>query len=319
MSATSSTRSVIDDFSSHIEAFLALATLPSGSLSFDRVTEGEHGLLSSIRTALNAGVPLPVIEDMLAPVNAQLTQCLFYRRTHTWPRGYPGDFETVEMMCYPQKFVTQKQSLADWLQEHVLAQPATQQHRNKVVKQALLMLEAALWASPETRILSVACGGCPDLRMILPLLKKFPGRFVLVDSDADALAFSRAELGAFAASCDFVNLSFLRYVKQAARNGEKFDLILAGGLFDYLNDDAIVAFIGTSNNELLKPGGRLFFTNITDNDHFNAIEFLARWKLIKRTKESIFDLCRRANIDTSQVHLEREATGITLLVDVRKP
>jgi SAM-dependent methyltransferase len=319
MSATLSTSSVIDDLSSHIEVFLALATLPPGGLSFDRVAEGVHGLLSSIRAALNAGIPLPVVENMLAPVNVQLTQSSFYRRTHTWPRGYPGDFETVEMLCYPQKFVSEKQSLADWLQEYVVTHPTTQQHRNKVVKQALLMLEAALEASAETRILSVACGGCPDLRMILPLLKKFPGRFVLVDSDADALAFSKAELGSFAASCDFVNLSFMRYVKNAARNGEKFDLILAGGLFDYLNDEVIVAFIGTSNNELLKPGGRLFFTNITDNDHFDAIEFFARWKLIKRTKESILDLCRRANIDTSQVHLEREATGITLLVDVRKP
>ena len=74
------------------------------------------------------------------------------------------------------------------------------------------------------------------------MLRGFPWRFVLVDIDEDALAFSRGQLGALAASCEFVKLNALRYIKRAARREERFDLVYAGGLLDYFDDDAVAFF-----------------------------------------------------------------------------
>jgi SAM-dependent methyltransferase len=275
-------------------------------------------LLASIAAAREARVPSEIIDELLAPVHEEMKKSAFYQRTHTWPRGYPGDFETIEMLCYPQRYAKEERSLADWTQEIALRHPSVQQHRNKILKQALIILETVLDATADTRILSAGCGGCADLRLVLPLLRKFPGRFVLVDSDEDALAFSRQELGALAAACDFVKLNAIRYVRYAERHGEKFDLVYAGGLLDYFTDDRLVFFIGGAYS-LVKPGGRLFFTNLAEaNLQVDLIKHFARWELFLRSEEAVLGLCQRAGIDPSLVQIERDASGIALLVDIKK-
>jgi SAM-dependent methyltransferase len=287
--------------------------------SMYRVTAALAMLLASIAAAERAGVPEHMLDAALAPAHAELGRAPFYQRTHTWPRGYAGDFETVEMLCYPQRFGTEKRSLAEWAHEITLASPSVQQHRNKIVKQALVVLDKAIGATADTRILSAACGGCPDLRLILPLLRGFPGRFVLVDSDEHALAFSRGQLGALASSCDFVHLNVLRYLKRAAMEGSSFDLVYAGGLFDYFDDRTLAFFVATAHR-LLKPGGRLFFTNLAEgNLHLMLIRHFARWRLILRSEAAVLEICRGAGIDPNLIQIERDATGVTLLVDVQKP
>ncbi|WP_044241094.1 class I SAM-dependent methyltransferase [Chondromyces apiculatus] len=298
---------------------LDLPASASAEESTNRIAAASAKLVASLAAAEAAGVPAPTLDEALTPLHEALRGCEFYRRTHTWPRGYPGDFETVEMLCYPQKFATPKHTWADRMQEFTLGHASVQQHRNKIVRQALTILEVAAGATSDTRILSAGCGGCPDLRMILPTLRTFPGRFVLVDSDADALAFSRSQLGALADSCDFIQANALRHLKRAARKGDTFDLIYAGGLFDYFKDDAVDFFL-THAHALLKPGGRLFFTNIAaGNPHLGMIKHLARWNLILRSEASLLDLCKRAAIEPTTLHIERDATGVTLLVDIKKP
>jgi extracellular factor (EF) 3-hydroxypalmitic acid methyl ester biosynthesis protein len=296
------------------------STFRSSSVeAMHRACAAYHGLLASIAAAAGAGVSRANIDELLVPVRAELRKAPFFQRTHTWPRGYAGDFETIEYLCHPRRFGTQKRFFADFAQEYLLASPPVQQHRNQILKQALLVLEAVAEANAETRILSAACGGCPDLRMVLPMLRRFPGEFVLVDTDADALAFSRKELGSFAESCEFVQADALRYIKQAAQRGETFDLVYAGGLFEYFTDGEVAVFVGTVHHKLLKPNGRLFFTNLAEeNLHRYPIEHYARWELILRSERSVLDLCRRLGIGLPLVKMERDPTGMTLLVEINR-
>lgn len=284
-----------------------------------RACAAYHGLLASVAAAESGGLPPASINEILAPVLSLLRAGPFFQRTYDWPRGYAGDFETVEYLCYPQQFCTTRPSFAGLVHNYVLTSQATQQHRNKIVKQALMVLETAVDADAGTRILSTACGGCPDLRMVLPMLRDFPGTFVLVDTDADALEYARGKLGALAEKCEFVHQNAMRYVRHAAQRGEKFDLVYAGGLFDYLSDDKVSFIVRTAWEQLLKPGGRLLFTNLADEHlHRYTIEYCTQWQLILRSEQSVRELCARLGIDPSLVTMERDSTGITLLVEIRR-
>ena len=54
---------------------------------------------------------------------------------------------------------------------------------------------ATLTAKPSARIASIGCGGCRDLSLIQDYVPPTHGFFVLVDADADALAFARERFG----------------------------------------------------------------------------------------------------------------------------
>jgi extracellular factor (EF) 3-hydroxypalmitic acid methyl ester biosynthesis protein len=309
------------DLAAHVGEITGLDPTLAGSPAeaMHRACAAYHGLLASVAAAEAAGLPRASINEILAPVLSVLRSAPFFQRTYDWPRGYAGDFETVEYLCFPQQFCTSGQSFADVVHDYVLTSQATQQHRNKIVKQALMVLETAVGSDAGTRILSAACGGCPDLRMVLPMLRGYPGTFVLVDTDADALSYARGELGPLAEKCEFVHQNAMRYVRQAAQRGEKFDLVYAGGLFDYLTDDKVSFIVRTAWEQLLKPGGRLLFTNLArEHLHRYTIEYGTQWQLILRSEQSVLDLCGRLGIDASRITIERDSTGVTLLVELRR-
>jgi extracellular factor (EF) 3-hydroxypalmitic acid methyl ester biosynthesis protein len=313
--------SALGELSVRVEEITRLdSTFRASSVeAMHRACAAYHGLLASIAAAEGAGVSRTNIDEILVPVRAELQKAPFFQRTHTWPRGYAGDFETIEYLCQPRRFGTQKRLFADFAQEYLLSSPPVQQYRNQILKQAFLVLETVTEADVETRILSAACGGCPDLRMVLPMLRQFPGEFVLVDTDPDALAFSRRELGPIEDACEFVQEDALGYIEQAARRGETFDLVYAGGLFEYFTDAEVTLFVSIAHDKLLKPKGRLFFTNLAEgNLHRYSVEHYARWERILRSERSVFDLCRRLGIDFSLVKVERDSTGTALLVEINQ-
>src|SRR5215467_12985251 len=57
-----------------------------------------------------------------------------------------------------------------------------------------------------------------------------------------------------------------------AKSLPKFDLIVAGGLFDYL-EDRVARFVIKSAYYCLRPGGRFFFTNIGRNPYRPWMEY----------------------------------------------
>jgi extracellular factor (EF) 3-hydroxypalmitic acid methyl ester biosynthesis protein len=309
------------EIAAHVAEITEMDAVPHGNPAeaMHRACAVYHGLLASVAAAESGGLAPASINEILAPVLSLLRAGPFFQRTYDWPRGYAGDFETVEYLCYPQRFCTSRPSFADIVHDYVLTSQATQQHRNKIVRQAMMVLETAVDADAGTRILSAACGGCADLRMVLPMLRHYPGTFVLLDTDADALEYARGKLGALAEKCEFVHQNAMRYVRHAAQRGEKFDLVYAGGLFDYLADDKVSFIVRTVWENLLKPGGRLLFTNLADEHlHRYTIQYGTQWQLILRSEQSVRELCTRLGIDPSLVTMERDSTGITLLVEIRR-
>jgi SAM-dependent methyltransferase len=130
---------------------------------------------------------------------------------------------------------------------------------------------------PGGRILVLACGGGRDLLSIADVLRIVPGNALRV--------VRRPYLG-------------------------RFDLVLMGGLADYLTDPQLRFLVRTIRRRLLRPRGRLLLTNIaTGNPYRSWISYLADWHLRERSRTELHHL-----VDGPST-LERDRTGLSFLVE----
>ena len=305
-------RAAVDDFSlldSVAHAFDAaeLSALVAGHV---------RAMCEGVLRCEEAGHGRAEIVEIVARARTIHARSPFVRRLQEWPRGYPGDFETVEYICRGENRAPDD-AIARLCEEYSLSLPIAEQHRNKVRHQAARIAAAAA-ANPRARILILACGSVPDVASILPELATFEGEIHLNDADARALELAQSKLAPIAERCRFVHGNALKVARRFAQ-AEKFDLVVAGGLFDYLPDRHIAYLIDGVFGLLLRDEGRLFFTNITrPNPWRSLIEYMGDWFLIERSDADIRALCDRAGVPAEAVSIERDETGLAMLVDVVK-
>jgi extracellular factor (EF) 3-hydroxypalmitic acid methyl ester biosynthesis protein len=308
-------REAMDILEQRVAEFASLeeASLPEPML-YHRVLAGVHQICDAILACEEIALTRREIVTVLEPVRTIHRRSPFVARLQTWPRGYPGDFETVEYLLSAENRAEDK--LARACEAYALSRSIAQQHRNKVRHQAARLL-AAMQASPgRARIASIACGSCADLRSIVGLLPPIAGELFLNDLDVEALAFSRRALEPIAGHCHFRHADALSFVRRLERG--TLDLVLAGGLFDYL-DDRTASLLIQLAYRALAPGGTFFFTNIAEGNPYRAlIEYFGDWKLIERSEDQILETCERAGIGRGNVFITREETGLTLLIEITK-
>ena len=163
---------------------------------------------------------------------------------------------------------------------------------------------------------SLACGSNPDIRSISEHVHPST-RFVLCDSDADALEFSRRKLGPIAEQCTLVH-GRVPFALRALRRHGPFHLIVAGGLFDYLPNHVIERTLAIAVNSLLAPGGRIVFTNLATGNPFRVwLEYIADWPLLERSEADLMQLARGARLESS-LTLKRDATGLAILASIAR-
>lgn len=79
---------------------------------------------------------------------------------------------------------------------------------------------------------------------------------------------------------------------------------------DYL-DLAAVFF------ELTRHIHAAIFTNFSDHNPYRAwMYYILNWILIERSYNQLMDLCTQAGIAAGSVRIDKEATGLTYLVEV---
>jgi len=305
---------------------LALAALKQAAASFEaiavgqpelqaRVVEGVHALCTAIIACEEAGVERNEILAHLATARAIHHDSPFAARVTDWPRGYPGDFETVEYLCDAVNRA-EPGTVAHAIEGYALASPIAQQHRNKVAFQAGKITETWRRKDGHPRILTIGCGGCRDLRSLSDEVRQSEIEFVLCDLDENALDFALHNLGPLAERSTYLNAMIPRVLRRLLPYGP-FDLAIAGGLFDYLPDRWIILSIRELTTKLLAPGGSIIFTNInTGNPYRVWLEYLANWSLIERDEAQIRQLCIAAGIEDKNVEITKDDTGLALLVQV---
>jgi extracellular factor (EF) 3-hydroxypalmitic acid methyl ester biosynthesis protein len=294
--------------------FTQLETVPIPPVRLLHATAaGLHTFAGAIHWCEEAGFDKAALIAHIEPLRALHGQSPFVQRLQTWPRGYAGDFETIEYLCDAENRATAG-TVAWAIEQYALQSPVAQQHRNKVGLQARAILSTLL-AKRDARIASIGCGGCRDLSLVQHHIPADAGTFVLVDGDADALAFARQRLQRLSDRCRFVRGRIPRVLGPLATT--PFDLVVAGGLFDYLPDDWAITTLRLVRR-MLAPGGRLLLSNIAAGNPFRAwLEYLAEWQLIEREPDDLRRLLVAAEFRADDVQLSRDSTGLALMADVR--
>jgi SAM-dependent methyltransferase len=286
----------------------------AGIRKFHRVVSLIHDICEALADAEASGVDPELLRNTVATARDIHARSPFITRLQQWPRGYPGDFETIEWLWRGENRAPAG-SLGFAFEAYALSAAIAQQHRNKVALQAACMRQG-MYADPSCRILSIGCGSSPDVRSVIDHASA-GARFTLCDSDPDALEYSRAALGSAAERCQFV-AGFVPRVLRRVRSEGPFNVILAGGLFDYLSDRFIQRTLHDAWHELLAPGGLMLFTNIARGNPFRVwLEYLANWRLIERSEQDVMRLCRDAGVPVEPA-LARDATGLAIVATIRK-
>lgn len=280
----------------------------------DDVVIHVHRLMRAVRAAEQDGQPRDVIRAALSDVRGIHARSPFIRRLQEWPRGYPGDFETIEALCEARPG-TRAGTLEHALERYAYNCAAAQQHRNKVAHQGRLILDAFRAHRSEARVLTLACGGSRDIAPFAAELADYGGTLVMNDVDPGALALSRSRLSALGERLVIVPGNGIVRYPDVAKHGP-FDLVVAGGLFDYL-PDRVASHLLRGVWASLRPAGRFFWTNMARGNPYRPwIETCADWILLERSDEDVLALAAAAGIPAASVKLSREETGLTVLVEV---
>lgn len=283
--------------------------------NYNFVTGHISSLAAQFRNAELSGMTKKEIETELYRVREIIRFSPFMARTLDWPRGYQGDFETIEYLYNGINKVLYN-SFGYFVEEFALRSPTAQQHRNKVKYQADLLLKT-IFSKDNPTILSIGSGGSLDLRLLLPFITDKNFTFILNDMDNGALEFSKTKLSSLGEKCIYINENIIR--QSQIKTYAPFDLVITGGVFDYLNEKAIILLLKNFRESLLKKGGKFFFTNIKKENPIRVeIEYYGNWVLIERTEEDLMKLCLAAGYTSDEITIELDSTQFTYLVTAVK-
>ena len=258
------------------------------------------------------------IREVTGPAHSVRSRSPFIHRLQTWPRGHRGAFETLNYLLDGQNHAREG-TVEHCCEQFALNCAIAEQHHNKLRAQAQLILNT-FERRPKPRILLLACGSCRDLQRIAADLigHENEGELFLNDTDGNALLAAKEALRLLIDLCRFIPGHPARAIRKLESRGP-FDLVTEGGLFDYLPDEQISYFVRNIYQRLLKPGGKLFFTNVgTGNPYRSWMEYLADWVLIERSEDDLFRLCRNAGVEEGLVRCHRDETGLTILAEVTR-
>jgi extracellular factor (EF) 3-hydroxypalmitic acid methyl ester biosynthesis protein len=253
------------------------------------------------------------ILTLLMPLRNKVSDAWLLHRAQRWPRGYAGDFETIDYLIQGRQ-QTSAMAFGYALESVFLKSPIVQQHRNKIRHQAET-ISKVLRGKGAAHILSVGCGTCEDFYSVAGVLQHSNASVTLVDIDADALAYSRKRLSPF---CDRLTTLRANIHRIAHKLPDTYDLILVGGVFDYCTDRYIVSVLSRLF-EAMRPGGVIFFTNIArDNPYRRVMEYLTDWTLIERSDVQLRTLVEQAGWSDGALQMSLDDTRLTWLVSLSK-
>lgn len=249
----------------------------------------------------------------------------FFDHAFRKPRGYPGDFETIEIIYDCRSSGEGLPSLI--FDDYYLHARPAQAVRNRLIwladrLEAEVREQAGARGRP-VRVLSLGSGPARELA----LLSQRPGfaeatAATCLDLDPAALAFTRGRLdGRMDGRMQFVRDNALRFAAGPNRPDQPYDLIYAAGLFDYLNAGQAARLI-TDCHGLLAAGGLLIIGNFSHETHPSdriLMDWLLEWRLIYRDEAEYRAIFVQTPFGSNGLRFEYEALRANLFVLAARP
>jgi extracellular factor (EF) 3-hydroxypalmitic acid methyl ester biosynthesis protein len=245
----------------------------------------------------------------------------FTDRAFTKPRGYAGDYATIEMIYHNEAAGDGR--LGPLIDRWTLELPAAQAVKNRrtLLSQAIREV-AANWPEGEpVRVTSLASGPAREFFDVLTASDAPNVMATCVDIDHEALAFASGiaqQLG-LSAHFTFAQDNVVRLTQGRGHTAlSPQALIYSVGLTDYLQDAFVVNLIDWAH-EMLVPGGTLIIGNVVPSNPTRAfMDHILEWVLIHRSEDELRQLFARSRFGSTTVMFRTEPSGVDLFAFCRK-
>ena len=241
-------------------------------------------------------------------------------RARTWPRGYQGDFQTIEFIY---RNTPMSEGIGYYLDKYLLSSTLAVGVRERMHMLAQL-LKTEIARRQSLSILDIACGSCREIHEIIPEIEKSQAHITCMDLDPEALDFAHNRLsyaGLSSNRVDFMQYNALRLfdLETALPVVGMRDVIYSVGYFDYLADDFLVKMINSIFN-MLNPQGMLIVALKDANRYRPQIyHWFAHWDgFLQRTPDQYERIFQQAEIPSSSISMLRLKSGPILFYVVTK-
>ena len=247
----------------------------------------------------------------------------FAERSYFKPKGFAGDFLTIESLYRNQPEGDGK--LGILVDRWCLNTPAARavRGRRKLLSEQLETIcdEKAAAGSP-IRIMNLACGSNRELFDFLARCRYTASVEALcVDADTEALEYTNREVNIFAhsAAIRLLNDNVVKWAVGRIRHEVGLqDIIYSAGLTDYLDRRLFLAFVARCY-EYLKPGGVLVIGNFAPQNPNKAfMDHVLQWQLIHRDHRELADLFCATPFETNVRFLYEDQQVNLFAVATRK-
>lgn len=237
-------------------------------------------------------------------------------RVYMKPRGYAGDFETIEDIYSgrPVGASTIGRMVDEWARTSGTAQ-AVRHRRSKLFDDISALIRTSSGAGP-LLVTSLAVGPGREMFDVFDAHHSAPIRFSGIDIDAAALGYCADQAKRKAIEEGKLNLFQDNLIKLSLGRGRvtipEQDFIYSMGLIDYLEDKLVVLLINWAFDQLA-PGGTLALGNFATGNPYKAfMDHIVEWVLIHRTPDEMRELFARSKFGRCDVRVDTDPTGIQL-------
>lgn len=284
------------------------------ALSFSLVCRMYYDVSVSLCRAKRSGMSDAELRDRIAPLRNLIARSAFAQRLQEWPRGYAGDFETIEKLYFSTSESTD--DFGRLLDDAAFNFPICQQHRNKIAQQCE-EIKRICREKPNPRILIVAAGGAIDAWQARSALERSGATIVFNDIESEALDLVRLRFSGSSVTQHYIPGNMFRKCREFVMHG-KYDLILCGGLFDYVEMNSIQSFLRVLFNDAMAHNGAILFTNLADNNPYqDLIETFFSWEM-KYRSERDFEVAVHAVFPGATLQHWRDQTKLAVFYRMTK-
>jgi hypothetical protein len=288
------------------------------------IRDGFRYFVEYLNTEIGEGSPEEqhVKDELGARVQREILPLVLLTKTaercYSKPRGYAGDFMTIEWIYQEQPDGAGR--LGRLLDQCFFDSPAAQAVQNRRGILVAAILDAIERSLPEpAQVTTMASGPAEEVFDVFDRLDD-PTKLkcTLIDIDLQALAFldDRIRKKGLNRQMNLVsgNLVYLATGRQKLDVGPQ-DLIYSIGLIDYFNDKYVIKLMNYAH-ALLRPGGKLILGNFHPRNTTRAfMDYVLDWKLIHRTEEDMDRLFAASDFNKPCTRVEFEQGGVNLFAE----
>jgi len=246
------------------------------------------------------------------------------KRAFEKPRGYPGDYLTIEYV-YDNKSISEDMGVC--CDRYFLSDKYASAVRNRKDKMKDMLIEyLSARRNCSLDILNIACGSCREIKDIFSAKQVLSGNtvFSLVDQDQEALDFSEKSLSSDKPKNTKINY-FQHDITNYIKDGNTYssilgrqDLIYSIGLADYLPDIILKKVLSFFFGQL-KDRGTLIFAH-KDIDMYKPVstDWWCNWTFYSRNEKKVLELLSACGMGDIDIKLEREKSGLIIFFIISK-